>query len=316
MIKKHTYLLMPILAMFIMAGLTGTVFAQTDSNLPEFLNPVITGAIEASATFGDSIVKVIGATIILVFTLVVGKSVEKGVKVIIGNLVKVGQKNEQLKNIIGVDDTELTNPRNLIPITLKWFVYVIGIIASVNALGFIELSNALTNLWVWIPNILASVVILVLGTILVRFILKWVLERKFFGTDDNSGKVLQTVIKVIVYSVIVAIAITQLGIGEDVIPILVQAFAYGLAGAFTLAIGLGLWKVVPIWVQGKDNERLGIKKGTHIKVFDTKGTPLFDGNVDIVGVTKVRLVSNGKVRLIPHSMFSEETQIEFDEKSN
>ncbi len=307
---------MPIFAMFIMAGLTSTVFAQTDSDLPEFLNPVITFATEASATFGDSIVKVIGALIILVFTFVIGKSVEKGVTIVVGNLVKVGQKNEQLKTIIGNDDEEISNPRNLIPITIKWFVYVIGIIASVNALGFIELSNALTSLWVWIPNILASVVILVLGTILVRFILKWVLERKFFGTDDNSAKVLQTAIKVIVYSVIVAIAITQLGIGEDVIPILIQAFAYGLAGAFTLAIGLGLWKVVPIWVQGKDNERLGIKKGTHIKVFDTKGTPLFDGNVDIVGVTKVRLVSNGKVRLIPHSMFSEETQIEFDEKSN
>jgi hypothetical protein len=306
--NKSAYTIMSILAIIAIIGSPVTAFAQYD--IPDelgFLNPITAGATKVVTTTADSGILIIGALIILGIGFLVGKAIEKATKEIIKKIYKIGQEHKETKGILGSESDSITDPKNLIPITLKWFAYIIFIIASVNALGFEDLSNALSNLWLWIPNILASVVVLILGTILVRFIDKWILERKFFGTDETSGQTVKTVIKVVIYSVVVSIAVTQLGVGEDVIPILVEAFAWGIAGAFALAFGLGLWKIIPEWISGKDNERLGLKTGNRIEipVEDGQGQTI-KGEIVEVGMTKVKInLGDNKYQLINHSLLDD-----------
>ena len=278
-----------------------TAYAQTADNIPElgFLDPVTAGITEVATSLADNIIQILGALIILGIGYGAGKAVEKASKVILKKLFAFGTKHVS-KEVMGDDTDTVTNPKHLIPLTLKWFVYIIFIIASVNALGFDELSEALSNLWIWIPNILASVIILILGTILVRFIMKWILDREFFGADDTAGKGVKTIIRVVIYAVVVSIAITQLGVGQDVIPTLIEAFAWGVAGAFALAVGLGLWKIIPEFISGKDNERLGIKKGNMIEIPNAN----INGTIDEVGVTKISIkLSDGKFHIVKHNSF-------------
>ena len=65
----------------------------------------------------------------------------------------------------------LKNTSKLSPITVMWFVDMSFIMAAVDALGFTMLSDALSSLWLWIPNIIASIVVFILGLHFVLLIL-------------------------------------------------------------------------------------------------------------------------------------------------
>ena len=67
-----------------------------------------------------------------------------------------------------------------------------------------------------------------------------------------------------------------------------------------MAVGLGLWKIIPEFISGKDNERLGIKKGNMIEIPNAN----INGTIDEVGVTKISIkLSDGKFHIVKHNSF-------------
>jgi hypothetical protein len=204
----------------------------------------------------------------------------------------VSEANEKFED---EDKDALSNPRNLIPKTVSWFFYVIGIIAAVNTLGLPEFADALTAVGLWIPKLIAAIVIIVLGSILVKFALAWIVGRKWFGKESEDFKTMSTALKIIVYSMVIAIALTTIDIGEDVIPILVQAFAWALAGAFVIAVGWGLRDIVPSLWMSRENKNMGISVGNEIETRSDKGV------IDRIGRTQFRVkTDSGKYVIIPH----------------
>ncbi|GEM_PF-4495791 len=193
------------------------------------------------------------------------------------------------------EEDSLSNPKTLIPKTISWFFYVIGIIAAVNTLGLPAFAEALAVVGLWIPKLIAAIVIIVLGTVFVKFALAWILERKWFGKETEDFKTMSTALKVIVYSMVIAIALTTIEIGEDVIPVLVQAFAWALAGAFVIAVGWGMKEFVPNWWMGRENKSMGIKIGNKIE------TKTDEGIIDRIGKQQFRIkTKDGKFIIVPH----------------
>jgi len=193
------------------------------------------------------------------------------------------------------DEESLSNPKTLIPKTISWFFYVIGIIAAVNTLGLPEFADALAVVGLWIPKLIAAIVIIVLGTVFVKFALAWIVERKWFGQETDDFKTMSTALKVIVYSMVIAIALTTIDIGEDIIPVLVQAFAWALAGAFVIAVGWGMKDFVPNWWMGRENKSMGVVIGNEIETRTDKGT------IDKVARSQFRIkTEKGKYVIIPH----------------
>jgi len=88
------------------------------------------------------------------------------------------------------------------------------------------------------------------------------------------------------YVIIFAVAITQLGIGESIIPILVSAFAWSIAIAIgaAIAVGLGftLKDVLPAAIAGAANHRSIFKVGQKIKIGDVTGTITSVGTLHII----------------------------------
>jgi len=205
------------------------------------------------------------------------------------NKKKEGEKDDE------DDEESLSNPKNLIPKTISWFFYVIGIVAAVNTLGLPEFADALAIVGLWIPKLIAAIVIIVLGTVFVKFALAWIVERKWFGKESDDFKTMSTALKVIVYSMVIAIALTTIDIGEDIIPVLVQAFAWALAGAFVIAVGWGMKDFVPNWWMGRENRGMGIKIGNKIE------TKADEGTIDRIGRQQFRIkTSDGKYVIVPH----------------
>lgn len=206
------------------------------------------------------------------------------------NKKKEGEKDDDED-----DEESLSNPKNLIPKTISWFFYVIGIVAAVNTLGLPEFADALAIVGLWIPKLIAAIVIIVLGTVFVKFALAWIVERKWFGKESDDFKTMSTALKVIVYSMVIAIALTTIDIGEDIIPVLVQAFAWALAGAFVIAVGWGMKDFVPNWWMGRENKGMGIVIGNKIE------TKADEGTIDRIGREQFRIKTrDGKYVIVPH----------------
>lgn len=265
-------------------------------SLPEPIERITSEVASFAAERG---VLIIGALAFLAFFYVVGKVAGSVTTKIIDKWAKGKIAQRIQKNVSDAgdsfDEDALANPRNLIPKTVSWFFYLIGIVGAVNTLGLPEFADALAVVGLWIPKLIAAIVIIVLGSVLVKFALAWIVERKWFGKESDDYKTMSTALKVIVYSMVIAIALTTIDIGESIIPILVQAFAYALAGAFIVAVGWGMKDFVPSWWMGRENKSMGVKVGNQIETQSDKGT------IDKIGRSQFRVkTESGKFVIIPH----------------
>lgn len=221
----------------------------------------------------NNIPKVIAAVILLIIGLVAGKIVGRVVTRVAKNLIQKTRQQASTQVLEGMP--EKFDSVKLISATIRWFVYLFFIVAAVNAMQFEQLTSALTNLWLWVPNLLAFVLIIVLGSIVVNFVSRWV-EHQLLEHHIGGPKPIIAIVKAVIYGLVFAIGFTQLGVGESIIPILVSAFSWSIAVAIgaAIAVGLGfaLKDILPAAIIGATNQRTLLKIGQRVRIGDITGT--------------------------------------------
>jgi len=123
-----------------------------------------------------------------------------------------------------------------------WAIMLIVLVNFFNHLGLELVSDLLNQLLLFIPNVLISCVLIIIGFYLAEFVSSLVfssLEESNFENPDLIGKL-------VFYSIAfftVAIALTQMGIGETIITNIVSIFfgTIGLALAISFGIGGKSW---------------------------------------------------------------------------
>ncbi|CAD6521460.1 conserved membrane hypothetical protein [metagenome] len=269
--SKNYLIVVLTLSLFVISF--NSAFAQ-ESFAENIYVPTSEALKEFAVSVADSAPKIIASVILLIIGFIAGKVVGKvTTKAVTGILQKTSQKNQELH--LAEEVYGKFNSVKLISATIRWFVYLFFIVAAVNALQFEQLSTALTSLWLWVPNLLAFVLIVVIGSIVVNFVSKWI-EHQLLDHHIASPKIIISVIKAVIYGIVFAIAFTQLGVGESIIPILVSAFSWSIAVAIgaSIAIGLGfaLKDLIPASIMGASNQRSILKVGQKVKIGDITGT--------------------------------------------
>ncbi len=248
-----------------------TAFAQSDP-LGGIYSPTSDALKAFAVSVASSIPKIIAATILLVIGFAAGKIVGRVVTKVTKNIL---QKTRQQDSQILGEISDKFDSVQLISATIRWFVYLFFIVAAVNAMQFDQLTTALTNLWLWVPNLLAFVLIIVIGSIVVNFVTRWV-EHQLLEHHVGSPKFITPVIKAVLYGLVFAVGFTQLGIGESIIPILVSAFSWSIAIAIgaAIAVGLGfaLKDIIPASIIGVSNQRSLLKVGQKVRIGEITGT--------------------------------------------
>ena len=274
---KLTVLKFPLVALLLVFTVSQTsfVYAQEIESLEDIYLPATEALTTFAISIAESLPKIIGAVILLIIGLIAGKIIGSAVQKISKKII---QKSEGMK---GADSTTIVeipgklDSARLISSTVRWFIYLFFIVAAVNALEFEQLTVALTDLWLWVPNLLAFVLIIIIGLIIVNFVSKWI-DQELIQRDLGGSKYIITGVKVVIYGIIFAVALTQLGIGEDIIPILVSSFSWSISIAIgaAIAIGLGfaLKDIIPSMIGFAANKRLGLKEGQKVKIGDITGT--------------------------------------------
>ncbi len=200
---------------------------------------VVTGAWNAFATkITVFLPKLIGAIIIFVVGLILAKLIKAGVVKLL-KLLRFDSAAEKtgLKSFLEKGNITKT-ASEILGLLIYWFFMVLVIIASLDALGLPIVSDILNDIFLYIPNVVAAIIILLLG-----FLLGGLLSAVVQTAASNAGlATAEGLGKTALYAVIffsVSIALLQLGIGKEIVA---SAFiiAFGAAAlALALAFGLG-----------------------------------------------------------------------------
>jgi len=200
---------------------------------------VVTGAWNAFATKITAFLpELIGAIIIFVVGWIIAKLVKVGVEKLL-KLVRFDTATEKtgVNNFLKKGKI-VKDPSEIVGTLVYWFIMILVLIASLDALGLPIVSDMLNSIFLYIPNVVAAIIVLVLG-----FLMGNLLAAVVRTAASNAG--LKNAVglgNLSFYAIVLftaAIALIQLGIGEEIV---VSAFGlvFGAAAlALALAFGLG-----------------------------------------------------------------------------
>jgi hypothetical protein len=182
--------------------------------------------------------ELIGAIIIFVVGLLVAKllkmAVVKMLKLMRMDTAAEKAKLDEFLKKGGIEKTA----SEIIGVLVYWFVMILVVIATLDALGLPIVSDLLNSIFLYVPNVVAAVIVLTLG-ILVGNLLSAVIRTAASnaGIAAADGLAKASYYAVIAFSV--AVSLIQLGIGKEIVSeVFVMAFG-ATALAFGLAFGLG-----------------------------------------------------------------------------
>ena len=199
---------------------------------------VVTGAWNAFATKITAFLpELIGAIIIFVVGWIIARLVKLAVEKLL-KLVRFDTATEKTGVRGFLKKGEIVKaPSEIVGSLVYWFIMILVIIASFDALGLPIVSDLLNTIFLYIPNVVAAIIVLVLG-----FLLGNLLAAVIRTAASNAGlKNAEGLGKLSLYAIVffsAAIALIQLGIGEEIV---VSAFGIGFgAAALAMAIAFGL----------------------------------------------------------------------------
>jgi small-conductance mechanosensitive channel len=180
--------------------------------------------------------RLIGFLIILVIGLLVAKALQKLVAV---GLEKVGADRALQSGTSGEYVERLlpdVSPSDVIGRVVFWFVFLGALSIAISSLGLAVLNDFVADVFNYLPNVIAAILILVLAVPIAGGLAK--LADRAFG-DTPTGKLMTTAAPALVMGIAVFMVLNQLRIAPDIVTITYAALMGAVALGAALAFGLG-----------------------------------------------------------------------------
>lgn len=180
--------------------------------------------------------KLIGFLIVLVIGWIIARLVKAAVT---KGLEKVGTDRALHSGTVGsyVDKVAPdTKPSSLIGTLAFWFIFLGALAIAVSQLGIEALDNFVGSIGAYLPNVIAAILIFVVAVAIVAAIVG--LVARTMG-DTPTGKVVGSVVPVLVMAIATFMILDQLEIAPQIVTITYGALIGGVFLAMALAFGLG-----------------------------------------------------------------------------
>jgi hypothetical protein len=265
------------------------------STAGQVTGPVTNSLSQFGANVADALPRVIAALILLGIGYLVGKIAGWVVTKVVKSL-----KVDHHWSKSGIGQATASSGWSMSKIfgtATKWFIYLFFIAAAVNVLQFPQVSQAINNVWLWIPNLIAFIIVMVVGSLLVDFVGSW-LQKELPKRGIIAGKTIALAATGILYAIVITVAVTQLGIGQTILNNVITAMVWGLAAAIAIGFGVGLAyglrDAIPSVIKGNTMIQPTLKQGQKISCNGYSGT------VEEVGAFSVILRDDqGRTVVIP-----------------
>ncbi len=128
------------------------------------------------------------------------------------------------------------SPSALIATIAFYFVLLVAVSIAVSATGNQGLTSFLEGIYAYLPKVASAILIFVVAGAIATAV--GALVQRTMG-DTSTGKIVQTVVPVLVMGIAVFMILDQLEIAPDIVRTAFQALMFGTALGLALAFGLG-----------------------------------------------------------------------------
>jgi hypothetical protein len=180
--------------------------------------------------------RLIGFLLILLIGYLVAKALQKVVALA---LEKVGTDRALASGSTGTYVERVmpgASPSSLIGRVVFWFVLLGALSIAITSLGINALNDFLADVFTYLPNVVAAILIFVVAGALAGWLGRVV--SRLMG-DTTSGKLASTALPVLVMAIAVFMILNQLRIATDIVTITYAALMGAVALGMALAFGLG-----------------------------------------------------------------------------
>jgi hypothetical protein len=205
----------------------------------DYLNVVVVDPVKAmSAKIWSYIPAIAGAIVILVVGWLIAKLIEAVVARVL-KAVKLDAASEKagIANVLAQGDIKMSLSE-LVGAIVYWLVLLVVLATALDALNLKIASELLSRLVGYVPNILAAVFILILGTFVSNFVAA-VVRTAGNNAGLKNTKVLSQLSQTVLMIFAVIIAIEQLQIATTLIVLGVNIVLVSIGLGIALAFGLG-----------------------------------------------------------------------------
>jgi hypothetical protein len=188
----------------------------------------------------DSLIGFIPNLLGFLVILLIGYVVARLVKVVVTKLLeKVGVDRALSGSPAGAYVERASpgaSPSRLVGAVAFWFIFIYAIAAAVGALKIPALTNFMSNVQNYLPNVIAAVLILVLGLAVAG--VAGAFAHRVMG-ETSMGRMARTIAPTLILAIVVFMVLTQLKIAPAIVTTTYIALIGMLAVSGALAFGLG-----------------------------------------------------------------------------
>ncbi len=204
-------------------------------------------ALESLTVMWPEITKVLLNLAVAFIVLIIGWLITKLIVRIIKRALKLAKANkldDKLNEIEIVEGKKLNfDTIKIVSNFVKWVMYIILIIMVSDIMNLTMISEQISNLLGYLPQLFAAVVIFTIGLVLANVIKKGL--KSFFESMDLSGaKIISQIVFFIILIFTSITALNQAGVNTEIITSNITMILAGFLLAFALAFGFGAQKVV------------------------------------------------------------------------
>jgi hypothetical protein len=204
-------------------------------------------ALESLTVMWPEITKVLLNLVVAFIVLIIGWLITKLVVRVIKRALKLAKANkldDKLNEIEIVEGKKLNfDTIKIVSNFVKWVMYIILIIMVSDIMNLTMISEQISNLLGYLPQLFAAVVIFTIGLVLANVIKKGL--KSFFESMDLSGaKIISQIVFFIILIFTSITALNQAGVNTEIITSNITMILAGFLLAFALAFGFGAQKVV------------------------------------------------------------------------
>ena len=202
---------------------------------------------ESLTTMWLEITKVFPSVIGAIFILLIGWLITRLVVRIIKKALKLAKANK-LDDVL--NDIEIVEGKKLKFDTIKivsgfvkWVMYIMLIIMVSDIMNLTMISEQISNLLGYLPQLFAALVIFTIGLILANVVKKGL--KSFFESMDLSGaKIISQIVFFLILVFTSITALNQAGVDTEIITSNITLILSAFLLAFAIAFGFGAQKVV------------------------------------------------------------------------
>ena len=205
----------------------------------ENMNIVVIEPVRAMAIKIWSYIPAIAGAIVI---LVVGWLIAKLIEAVVVRLLKAarldaGSDKVGITNVLAQGDIKMSLSE-LVGAIVYWLIILVVLATTLDALNLKIASELVSKLVGYVPNILASVFILILGSFLANFVAT-IVRTSTSNAGIKNAKMLSQITQILIIIFAVIVAVEQLQIATTLIVLSVNIILVSFGLGLALAFGLG-----------------------------------------------------------------------------